>query len=134
VSGGHHQISHHENDKAKLEEYQKINLWHIQQYAYMVARMRGIKEGNSTLLDNSMVLFGSGMRDGNAHSPYNLPIVVAGKGGGKLATGRHLKYEPKTPLCGLYRTMLNCVGAPVHALGDSSNELPGLTDPDFKGI
>jgi hypothetical protein len=134
VSGGHHQISHHENDKAKLEEYRKINLWHIQQYAYMVERMRAIKEGGSNLLDNSLVMFGSGMRDGNAHSPYNLPIVLAGRGGGKLATGRHLKYEPKTPLCGLYRTMLNCVGAPVNALGDSTGELAGLTDPNFRGV
>jgi hypothetical protein len=133
VSGGHHQTSHHENDKVKLEEYQRINVWHIEQYAYMLNKMKAIKEGNSTLLDNSMVLFGSGMKDGNAHSPVNLPILLAGKGGGTLATGRHLIYEKKTPLCGLYQGMLSRVGAPVSALGDSSSELPGLADPTYAG-
>jgi hypothetical protein len=134
VSGGHHHISHHENDKAKLEEYQKINIWHLQQYAYLLERMKSVKEGNGTLLDNSMVLFGSGMKDGNAHSPHNLPIVLAGKGGGTLATGRHLVYEKKTPLCNLYRSMLTRMGTPVSTFGDSTGELPGLSDPSFAGI
>jgi uncharacterized protein DUF1552 len=134
VSGGHHQISHHENDKAKLEEYQKINLWHVQQYAYMLERMRAIKEGDGTLLDNAMVMFASGMKDGNAHSPFNLPVVLAGRAGGALATGRHLVYEKKTPLCNLYRSMLVCMGTPVSAFGDSTGELPGLADPSFKGV
>lgn len=134
VNGGHHQISHHENEAEKMEEYQKINTWHIQQYAYMLERMKGIKEGDGTLLDNAMVLFGSGMKDGNAHSPHNLPIILAGRGGGTLATGRHLVYEKKTPLCNLYRSMLTRMGAPVDRLGDSTGELPGLSDPAFRGI
>jgi hypothetical protein len=127
VSGSHHEISHHQDDKAKLAEYEKVNIWHIQQYAYMLERMRAIREGDGTLLDHSMVLFGGGMRDGNAHSPYNLPIVLTGRAGGTLATGRHLVYPPKTPLCNLYRGMLARVGAPVSTLGDSLSELPGLT-------
>jgi len=134
VSGGHHQISHHENDKAKLEEYKRINIWHLQQYAYMLERMKAIKEGDGTLLDNSMVLFGSGMKDGNAHSPQNLPLVLAGKAGGTLATGRHLVYEKKTPLCGLYLGMLKRIGAPVDQFGDTTVELPGLSDPAYKGL
>ncbi len=133
VSGGHHQISHHENDKAKLEEYKAINLWHLQQYAYMLERMKAIKEGEGTLLDNSVVLFGSGMRDGNAHSPVNLPLVLAGRAGGTLATGRHLVYEKKTPLCNLYVGLLSRLGTPVPGFGDSTGELPGLSDPNFKG-
>lgn len=133
VNGGHHQISHHENDQAKLEEYKRINIWHIQQYAYMLERMKSIKEGEGTLLDNSMVLFGSGMKDGNAHSPYNLPLLLAGRGGGTLATGRHLIYEKRTPLCNLYLGILNRMGTPVEQLGDSTGELPGLSDPNFKG-
>jgi hypothetical protein len=134
VRGGFHQLSHHERDPAKLEEYAKINTWHIQQYAYMLEKLHAIKEGEGTLLDNCMVMFGSGLKDGNAHSPYNLPIVVAGRGGGALATGRHLIYEPRTPLCNLYRTMLVCMGTPVDEFGDSTGELAGLTDPDFKGL
>lgn len=134
VSGGHHHISHHENDTAKLEEYKKINLWHIEQYAYMLQRMHAIREGDGTLLDNAMVLFGSGMKDGNAHSPHNLPILLAGRGGGTIATGRHLVYEKKTPLCNLYRSMLTRMGTTVPAFGDSTGELPGLSDPTFKGV
>jgi hypothetical protein len=134
VSGGHHQTSHHENDKAKLEEYKRINIWHLQQYAYMLERMKAIKEGEGTLLDNSMVLFGSGMKDGNAHSPQNLPLVLAGRAGNTLATGRHLIYEKKTPLCNLYVGLLKRMGTPVEHFGDSTAELPGLSDPNFKGM
>lgn len=134
VSGGHHQISHHENDKTKLEQYQKINVWHLEQYAYLLGRLKSIREGDGTLLDNSMILFGSGMRDGNAHSPYNLPILLGGRGGGTLATGRHLVYDKKTPLCNLYRALLPRLGAPVASFGDSSGELAGLSDPAFAGV
>jgi len=134
VSGGHHQISHHENDAAKMEQYQKINVWHLEQYAYLLGRLKSIKEGDRTLLDNSIILLGSGMKDGNAHSPYNLPIVLGGRGGNTLATGRHLVYDKKTPLCNLYRALLPRLGAPVSSFGDSTGELPGLGDPNFAGV
>lgn len=134
VSGGHHQISHHENDKGKLEEYKRINIWHLQQYAYMLEKMRSIREGEGTLLDNSMILFGAGMRDGNKHDPHNLPLVLAGRGGGTISTGRHLVYEKNTPLCNLYRSMLVRMNAPVEKLADSTGELPGLNDPSFNGL
>lgn len=99
----------------------------------MLEKMRAIREGDGTLLDHSMVMFGSGMRDGNAHSPSNLPILLAGRGGGTLATGRYLVYANKTPLCDLYRAMLARIGAPVDHFGDSTGELPGLADAHFKG-
>ncbi len=134
VKGGHHQISHHENDVAKLEEYKRINAWHVAQYAYFLERLRSLKEGASNVLDNSMILFGAGMRDGNAHSPRNLPIILAGKAGGTLATGRHLTYEKNTPLCNLYVGMLNRICAPVDRFADSTGELKGLSDPEFKGV
>jgi hypothetical protein len=133
VRGSHHEMSHHEGKAEKLDPYKRINTWHVEQYAYMLERMRNIKEGNSTLLDNSMVLFGAGMRDGNAHSPRNLPIVLAGRAGGTLATGRHLTYEKNTPLCNLYVSMLKRAGAPVARFADSTGELPGLADAEFKG-
>jgi hypothetical protein len=134
VSGSHHEISHHSNEAAKLEQYQRINIWHTQQYAYMLEKMRGIKEGDGTLLDNSMVMLAGGMRDGNAHSPYDLPILLAGRGGGTLATGRHLVYEAKTPLCNLYHAMLNRMGVPTVQFGDSTGELAGIADPRFQGV
>jgi hypothetical protein len=133
VRGGHHEISHHKNDPANLEQYQRINQWHVEQYAYMLTRMKQIREGDSTLLDNSMVLLGSGMSDGNSHNPRNLPLILAGRAGGTLATGRHLAYEKKTPLCNLYTAMLERVGAPVDRFGDSSGKLKGLDDKSFSG-
>lgn len=134
VGGGHHQISHHENKADQLEQYKRINIWHLDQYAYMLEKMKAIREGEGTLLDHSMILFGAGMRDGNAHSPRDLPLVLAGKGGGTLATGRHLVYEKGTPLSNLYRSMLTRVGAPVAHFADSTGELAGLSDPDFSGV
>jgi hypothetical protein len=131
VGGAHHELSHHENDEKKLKQYQRINAWHVEQYAYMLDRMRSIEEGDGTLLDNAMVLFGSALRDGNRHDPHNLPIVLAGRGGGTLATGRHLAYGKDTPLCNLYVSMLDRVGARVDRFADSTGPLPGLDNPDF---
>lgn len=131
VSGGHHELSHHQNDAKALEQYQKINQWHVAQYAYMLEKMKSIKEGEGTLLDNCMVLFGSGLRDGNKHDPKNLPLVLAGKAGGKLKPGRHVKYKSKTPLCNLYVTMLEKMGTPVERFGDATGALPGLDDANL---
>jgi len=133
VSGGHHEISHHQNDKDKLEQYKRINIWHSQQYAYLLELLKDIREGEGNLLDNAMVLFGSGMRDGNAHDPHNLPLLLAGRGGGTIATGRHMTYAPNTPLCNLYVGILNRMGTPAPQFGDSTGELAGLVDPGFKG-
>ena len=133
VNNSHHELSHHENNEDKMRQYALINQWHIAQYAYLLERLKSIREGSGTLLDNSMILMGGGMKDGNAHSPFNLPIILAGKGGGTLATGRHIIYEEKTAMCGLYLGMLARAGAPVKAFGDMDRELPGLADPLFSG-
>lgn len=126
VNGGHHSISHHQNNKDQLDQYEAINRWHVQQYAYMLDRMKGIREGEGTLLDHSMIAFGSPIRDGNAHAPQNVPIVVAGKASGKLRTGRHLVYDPGTPLCSLWLTMLEAAGVKSTKLGDASTGLRGV--------
>ena len=133
VKGAHHEMSHHENKAEKLQQYKLINRWHVAQTAYMLEKMQGIREGEGTLLDNSMVLFGAGMRDGNAHDPHNLPLVLAGGGGGTIASGRHLVYPTKTPLCNLYQSMLGRLGVRVERFSDSTGELAGLDDPAFKG-
>ncbi|HEX8294745.1 MAG TPA: DUF1552 domain-containing protein [Chthoniobacteraceae bacterium] len=134
VKGGHHQISHHQNNADKLEEYRRINTWHTEQFAYMIEKMKGIREGEGTLLDNSMLLFGAGIHDGNSHNPHDLPIVLAGRGGGTIATGRSVTYGKNTPLTNLYVGMLNRVGAPLRSFSDSTGELEGLRDPEFKGV
>jgi Protein of unknown function (DUF1552) len=126
VRGGHHDISHHQNDADKLRMYQLINRWHIEQYAYLLHRLRGMQEGEGTVLDNSMILFGAGLRDGNAHSPHNLPLVVGGRGGGRLATGQHLAYEKDTPLSNLYLCLLDAFGTPLDRFADSTVPLSGV--------
>ncbi len=127
VKGGHHELSHHENKEEKLAQYRLINTWHVSQLAYMLGKMDSIREGESTLLDNSMILFGAGMRDGNAHDPHNLPLLLAGCCGGTIRSGRHLVYEKNTPLCNLYCSMLNRMGTPVDRFSDSTGELSGLS-------
>ncbi len=123
VKGGHHEFSHHEGKKEKYEPYSKINRWHVEQFVYMIDKMRSIKEGEGTLLDNSMILFGSSMSDGNRHDPNNLPILIGGKGGGAIETGRHLRSKRHTPLCNLYVSMLDRMGATVERFGDSTEAL-----------
>jgi hypothetical protein len=107
----------------------------VTQVAYLLERMRAVKEADGrTLLDNSMVLFGSGMRDGNQHNPHDLPLVLAGRGGGAIRTGRHVRYEKDTPLCNLYRSVFEIAGVPVKRFGDSTGTLPGLSDASYAGV
>ena len=134
VKGGHHEISHHQGNQEKLEEYRRINQWHLGQFGYMIEKMKAIREGERTLLDNSMLMFGSPLHDGNEHNPHNLPIVLAGRGGGTIATGRSLTYEKGTPLTNLYVSMLNRMHTPVERFSDSTGELPGLADATYRGI
>ncbi|MBX3739503.1 MAG: DUF1552 domain-containing protein [Akkermansiaceae bacterium] len=126
VNGGHHDLSHHSNDAAKLDQYERINRWHIEQYAYMLDRMKQIKEGDGNLLDNSMVVFGSPIRDGNAHDPKNVPVVMAGKGGNQIKTGRHLEFDSGTPLCSLWLSMLAKAGVKEHSFADATTALRGV--------
>jgi hypothetical protein len=123
VNGGHHEFSHHQNKAEKYEPYSKINRWHSEQLAYFLDKLRSIREGDRTLLDNSMILFGSSFSDGNRHDPNNLPIILAGRAGGKLSTGRHIACAKNTPLCNLYVPMLECMGTPVESFGDSTGAL-----------
>lgn len=123
VSGGHHDMSHHENKEEKIAQYREINRWHCAQLAYLLGKMRDIKEGEGTLLDNSMILFGSSISDGNKHDPNNLPIVVAGGAGGAFKTGQHVAAEKGTPLCNLYLTMLGAMGVPAESFGDSNGTI-----------
>jgi hypothetical protein len=123
TEGSHHEFSHHQNLREKYEPYSKINRWHAAQFAYMISRMKSIREGEGTLLDNSMILCGSAMSDGNEHKPSNLPILLAGRAGGTIDTGRHIASPDGTPLCNLYASMLERMGCPVESFGDSTAKL-----------
>lgn len=126
VSGGHHDTSHHQDNPEKLLAYQRINQWHIEQYAYLLNKLRGMQEGERTVLDNSMILYGSGLRDGNGHNPHNLPILLAGQGGGRIASGQHLRFGQDTPLANLYCAMLQAFGCKANSFADSTGTLPGV--------
>jgi hypothetical protein len=126
VKGGHHELSHHENNEEKIAQYQRINRWHTEQFARMLKKMRDIREGDSTLLDNSMIVFGSSMSDGNRHDPDNLPILLGGKGGGTLQSGQHIAVDGMVPLCNLYLTMLRKMGLEADQFGDSTGVIEGV--------
>ena len=127
VSEGHHNLSHHGNDPEKLNKIRRINRFHVAQLAYLLERLKSIREGEHTLLDNSMIVYGSGLSDGNAHNNENLPVLVAGRGGGTIDTGRHVRYEYETPVTNLFLSLLDRMGANVDSLGDSTGRLSRLT-------
>ena len=126
VSEGHHDLSHHGRDKVKLTKIQKINEFHVTQVAYFLEKLKSVKEGSATLLDNIMFVYGSGISDGDRHNHNDLPILFAGKGGGTIQTGRHLRYKKEEPVANLFLSMLDRFGAPVDSLGDSTGRLTGL--------
>jgi hypothetical protein len=126
VSGGHHELSHHRNDDDKVARLQKIDEFLIGEFAYFLDKLKGVKEGDGTLLDHSMILYGSGISDGNRHRHDDLPIVLAGRGGGSIDTGRHIKLDSETPLNNLFLSMLERVGAPAKELGDGTGTLKEL--------
>ncbi len=123
VKGGHHSLSHHQNDPKKMEDITKIDLFLVSQFAYFLDKLKSVKEGERTLLDNSLVLYGSGLADANRHTHHDLPIVLAGSGGGRFKTGRLLHYPKDTPLNNLFLLMCHMAGAKVDSLGDSTGLL-----------
>ena len=123
VKDGHHELSHHRDDKDKIAQIARIDRYLVDQFAAFLTRMKAVKEGEGNLLDNSMILYGSAISDGMRHSHDNLPIVVAGKGGGTIRSGRVLKCSKETPLNNLFLSMSERAGAPIEKLGDSTGRL-----------
>jgi hypothetical protein len=121
VADGHHYLSHHGNDAAKIEKLRKIDRFYVEQFAYFLSKLQGVKEGPGTLLDRAMIVFGGGHSDGNSHSHEDLPVILAGRGGG-LAAGRHVDHRGK-PMTNLYVSLLDRFGAKVDRVGDSTGPL-----------
>ena len=126
VSSGHHEVSHHGSNEDKLAQYKIINRWHVEQFAYLLDRLANIREGESSLLHNSMIVFASALSDGQTHDPHKLPVLLGGHGGGRVATGQHLTYPEDHPLADLYVSMLDAFGSPVDRFADSTGPLRGL--------
>ena len=126
VKGNFHGISHHGEDPEKKEMYGRIINWNIEQVAYFLNRMKSLDEGGKSLLDNSMVMFGGTLKDGNRHTVSNLPLLLAGRAKGALRPGRRLRAPEHTPLCNLYVSILKIMGIPEKSFGDSTGPLEGL--------
>lgn len=126
INDGHHSLSHHQERRDKLDKIREINRLHVTQLSYILQRLKSIPEGEGTLLDNTMIMYGSGICDGNRHNNENLPILFAG-GGDRFATGRHVKVPDETPVCNLFNSMLDAAGAKVDFFGDSTGRLGQLT-------
>ena len=126
IPDGHHWLSHHGGDENKHEKISQINHYLVEQFAYLLGKMKSVREGESTLLDNCMILYGSGISDGNAHNYNNLPILLAGRGGGTIQPGSHIHYPDNEPLMNLFLVMLRSVGIPIDSIGDSSRPLSGI--------
>ncbi|HWB05933.1 MAG TPA: DUF1552 domain-containing protein [Verrucomicrobiales bacterium] len=122
VKDQHHGISHHQRDPQKLEMIAKIDEYYCRQYAYFIEKLKGIKEGNGSLLDNCMIVYGGGISDPDAHSHRDLPVILAGGGGGTLKTGRHVRVNNE-PMCNLFLSMLDRAGVKEPRFGDSTGRL-----------
>ena len=109
-----------------MEKVVKINHYHVEQLAKWVTKLKSIEEGDSTLLDNSMIIYGAGLSDGNRHTHHDLPTLMIGSGGGTIRTGRRVTYRKETPISNLYLSMMDRMGVQVEHFGDSTGRLDGL--------
>ncbi|MAT12295.1 MAG: hypothetical protein CMM02_14970 [Rhodopirellula sp.] len=126
LKGDHHTISHHKNQNDWLSEYTAVTKYYVGQYAYLMEQLQNIDEGGSSLLENSVVLFGSGLKDGNGHVRSNLPILLGGHGAGTLNPGRHIKFAPGSVLPDLHLSLIQRFGVDIDTWADSSNTLANL--------
>lgn len=125
----HHPITHHGNDPQKLAKIAKVNQFHVSLFAEFLEKMQATPEGEGSLLDHSLFMYGSGMGDSDAHDHSNLPIIVAGGAAGNMQGGRHIRFKDPTPLANLHLTLLNKVGVPLETFADSNGTVDQLFDP-----
>ena len=128
ISGAHHGMSHHKGDPEKIQQLAQINRYHIEQFAYFLGQLKATPDAEGTLLDNAMVLYGGGIRDGNKHDHEDLPVLLAGRAGGRLSPGRHVRYPAETPMANLFVSMLERMDVETEKVGDSSGPLDGLAE------
>jgi hypothetical protein len=132
IPDAYHRLSHHGKDPDKLAKLQKVDQYMVEQFAYFLKKMKSIPEGDGTLLDHSMIMYGSALSDPDRHNHENLPIVLAGRGCGTIKTGRHVKYnnafrtKNEVPLCNLFVSMLDRMGIPAEKFGDSNGPAANL--------
>jgi len=126
IKDGHHHLSHHQNNADMIEKIRSIDRFYVERFARFVRLLSQTPEAEGSLLDHSMILFGGGISDGNKHNHEDLPILLAGRAGNTIETGRHLALPRETPLCNLYVSMLDKLSCRVDSFGDSTGPLAGL--------
>jgi hypothetical protein len=123
VPDAHHPITHHQQEAPKIAKVAKINHYHVTQFAYLLEKLRSTSDGDGTLLDHAVMMYGTGMGDCNAHDPRSIPLVLAGGRSAQLKGGRHIKYAKETPLANLHLTLLDKLGVHLDKMGDSTGRL-----------
>jgi hypothetical protein len=126
IADGHHPLTHHRNDPALMEKVAQINTYHVKQFAGWVEKLKSIKEGDRSLLDNCMIVYGAGLADGNRHNHEDLPTLIAGRGGDYIKTGRRMVFRKETPMSNLFLTMMDRMGVHAEHFGDSTGRAQGL--------
>jgi hypothetical protein len=126
IPDGHHPLTHHQGKPDLMEKVRQINAYHVQQFAAWITRLKSIKEGDGTLLDNSMIVYGAGLSDGNRHLHEDLPTLIAGRGGSHFKSGRRIVFRKETPMCNLFLTMMERMKVPMEHFGDSTGSLTGV--------
>jgi len=121
VSDAFHPLSHHQNDKARKERLVRIQTYHSQAFARFLAKLAAMPDGDGSMLDHSILLYGSNMSNSNAHDEFPLPTLVLGGGCGKIKGGQHLRYPDRTPLANLHLTLLDRAGIPTDKIGNSTS-------------
>lgn len=128
ISDSHHPLTHHRGNPDMIRKVGEINRYHVEQFAYFLGKLRSIPDGDGALLDHAMIIYGSGLSDGNRHAHNDLPVLLAGGGAGTLRPGRHVRYPAETPMTNLFLAMLDRVGVQPEAVGDSNGELRHLSN------
>jgi Protein of unknown function (DUF1552) len=123
VPDAHHPITHHQQEPEKIAKVEKINAYHVTQFAYLLDKLRSTPDGDGSLLDHVILMYGTGMGDCNAHDPRSIPLLLAGGGSGHLKGGRHIRYPKETPLANLHLTLLDKLGVHMDRMGDSTGRL-----------
>jgi hypothetical protein len=126
IADGHHPLTHHRNQVELMDKVALINRYHVEQFAKWAAKLKASPEDEGSILDNSMIVYGAGLADGNAHTHHDLPTLIAGRGGNFIKTGRRMLYRRETPMCNLFLTMMDRMGVRMDHFGDATGQLNGL--------
>ena len=127
IADGHHPLTHHRNVVELMDKVAQINRYHVEQFSRWIGRLKAADEGDGSVLDHSMIVYGAGLADGNAHTHHDLPTLIAGRAAGAIRPGRRIVSRRETPMCNLFLTMMDRMGTHLDHFGDATEHLEGLS-------